>query len=646
MKDARTASGKGGHDFPKKNLLLLADQETEAIRDYRACRIEALKNEKTFLSERGRRIKKAKETATDTDRLVRRWLVTAAESEARAAFYEPLTGLDYDFELRYRQNQVKVSQLPELAANRRAALAELEAAKKSLSEARNQGQTVAMSTFREARKAEMDQLAAEVGALKVSCRTGQMTYRTFLIEKKKSRLAARDRIRVLGDQRPIQERKEQLRQIRYRLSQDEKRRIRRLKSDLSELNQQIPVEKARQWPLITWLTWPLPGLGQLLLGQWTRALCFFLGSLYTYLVVIPWILTRGSDPDYLYPQLFEGVFTLLLVGLALLILLTSLLDVHGTERDLIRGKRPPDAYASFVPVRRKRFPLATGTPAALVVLLTVFLPVLTAFLISLTRHHDSLAGSFSWVGLAHYGQLILGRGAAGGPFWRIAGWTVLWTLLTSVLAVLIGLSLSMVVNQSRIYGKRFFRVIYLLPLAVPAFVTILFFSALFSPGGSLAGPFASVRHSPWGTRLVLILLQAVLGSSFMFLAGDRVLRRTPTDLYEAARLDGATGVAAVRWLTLPVLLRRAIPLGLILALVNFNSFSSVYLFNGGGPLDPANPGHPAGASDLLVTYSYKLISQQQDPGTGAAIAVIVTLVLSLIAWVITRQAGRPGRGRP
>jgi len=65
--------------------------------------------------------------------------------------------------------------------------------------------------------------------------------------------------------------------------------------------------------------------------------------------------------------------------------------------------------------------------------------------------------------------IFLGQGIAGGPFWLITGWTLIWTLVATSLAIFIGFALALLVNQDRVYGKRFFRTIYLLPWAVPAF---------------------------------------------------------------------------------------------------------------------------------------------------------------------------------
>ncbi|MFA5585968.1 MAG: sugar ABC transporter permease, partial [Saccharofermentanales bacterium] len=184
-----------------------------------------------------------------------------------------------------------------------------------------------------------------------------------------------------------------------------------------------------------------------------------------------------------------------------------------------------------------------------------------------------------------------------------------------------------------------FRTVYLLPWAVPAFITILFFSIMFSPEGpltsvlsSLTGQVTNIKYSVWGTRTVLILLQGWLGSSYVFLLCTGILQGIPHDLYEAARIDGATGFQATRHITIPILLFQTAPLMIGQYTFNFNNFSIIYLFNGGGPFEPTKYGNIAGSSDLLISYIYKLTIQKQYQGIGSAITLIVSLVLIFFAW--------------
>ena len=645
-----------GNQHPRKNLLLVQDADADAISEYRTRRAEAARQEKIFLGESPGRKKAFSLEEDDPDSSIRKWLIQAKESQARAAFYEPLVDLDYDFELSHKENLEIARQLPRMAGERREALDELVAARKALAEAKSRGQEEEAAAFGQARKDRLARLDQDKRELKLSYRQGVISSKAFANEKRERELAARDEIRVMRRQLPIRLQKERVRYIKHKLRQDRKGNLRVLSSDLSDLRRKTPMETTKRRPLISYITWPLPGLGQLILGQRIKALLFFLGSLFTYLVAIPYALGRGnyrgkglfglislaqdgSRLDRSVIFMVEGVIAIILLLMGLLIFYQSFRDINRVEKQMIRGVRRSNWFETKTSLRRNGFPFFASAPAALVTIFIVLLPIAVTILISFTNYDPSHQSKFNWSGIANYKQIVLGQGIAGGPFWHITGWTVIWTIFATSLAILIGFVLALLVNQDRIYGKRLFRTVYLLPWAVPAFITIMFFSIMFSPDGpltsvlsSLTGQITNIKYSTWGTRTVLIMLQGWLGSSYVFLLCTGILQGIPNDLYEAAKIDGATGFQATRHITIPILLFQTAPLMIGQYTFNFNNFSIIYLFNGGGPFEPTKYGNIAGSSDLLISYIYKLTIQKQYQGIGSAITLIVSLVLIFIAW--------------
>ena len=198
----------------------------------------------------------------------------------------------------------------------------------------------------------------------------------------------------------------------------------------------------------------------------------------------------------------------------------------------------------------------------------------------------------------------------------------------------------MLANNDRIKGKSIFRTVYLLPWAVPAFITIMFFSIMTSPNGQITkilegifGGNLAIKSSTNLTRIALILLQTWLGSSYIFLLSTGVLQGIPADLYEAAEIDGATGWQKLSKITLPLVLFQTAPLLIGQYTFNFNNFSIIYLFNGGGPFDPSNYGNIAGSTDLLISYIYKLTIEKQYQSIGAAITIFISLGLMVFAYI-------------
>lgn len=283
-------------------------------------------------------------------------------------------------------------------------------------------------------------------------------------------------------------------------------------------------------------------------------------------------------------------------------------------------------------------------PALFVTIFIVLVPIMTAILLSLTSMDPKHQSKFTWVGFENYKMIALGEGIAGKAFWLILGWTIVWTLAATTLAILLGFFfLAILVNNERIKGKViFFRSVYLLPWAVPSFITVMFFSIMFSPNGALTEIISSiffgqqivVKNNPNLSRLTLILIQGWLGSSYVFLLSTGVLQSIPGDLYEAAQIDGATAWQKLKRITLPIVLFQTAPLLVGQYTFNFNNFSTVYLFNTGGPFNPTKYGNLAGTTDLLISYIFKLTTEKkQYQAIGAAITVVISLGLMLFAFI-------------
>ena len=187
--------------------------------------------------------------------------------------------------------------------------------------------------------------------------------------------------------------------------------------------------------------------------------------------------------------------------------------------------------------------------------------------------------------------------------------------------------------------KPLIRTIFILPWAVPGFVTILVFCrhvqrllrghqqrdpVLFgiSPKAWLTDPF-------W-TKTALIMMQTWLGFPFVFAMTTGVLQAIPDDLYEAATMDGASAFTRLRTITLPLVLYAIAPIIITQYTFNFNNFNIIYLFNNGGP---AVAGSNAGGTDILVSWIYKLTMSSSQYAIAATITILLSIfVVGLALW--------------
>lgn len=235
------------------------------------------------------------------------------------------------------------------------------------------------------------------------------------------------------------------------------------------------------------------------------------------------------------------------------------------------------------------------------------------------------------------------------PFLAIFGWTLLFSLLTVVLTVAVGMVLACLVQWEALRGKAIYRVMLILPYAVPAFISILIFKGLFNQSfgeinvmlNALFGFKPAWFSDPTLARTMLVMVNTWLGYPYMMILCMGLLKAIPDDLYEASAMDGAGPMQNFFLITLPLLLKPLMPLMIASFAFNFNNFVLVQLLTNGGP-DRLGTTTPAGYTDLLVNYTWRIAFEGgggQDFGLAAAIATLIFLLVGALA-VINLKAVR------
>lgn len=320
------------------------------------------------------------------------------------------------------------------------------------------------------------------------------------------------------------------------------------------------------------------------------------------------------------PPTREGSTDLLFIGLLLLII--AGIAVHrarGSDVSL-RASIPAYRYlvASFVAV-----------------LVLVIAPLLVGAAMSLFATDGS---EFHYVGLSHYVDILTARGRplfSEGSFWRVLAVTVLWTVLNLFLHVAIGVALALMLHRPGLRGRSLYRVLLILPWAVPNYVTALSWKGMFhSQYGAINALLEAVGAEPvaWFSRFSTafaanITTNVWLGFPFMMVVALGALSAIPKELYEAARVDGASWWQQQRLITLPLLWPSLIPAVAMGAVWTFNMFNVVFLVSGG---------EPGGSTEILVSEAYRwAFTRGARYGYAAAYAVLIFVVL----WLATRTKG-------
>jgi arabinogalactan oligomer/maltooligosaccharide transport system permease protein len=219
-----------------------------------------------------------------------------------------------------------------------------------------------------------------------------------------------------------------------------------------------------------------------------------------------------------------------------------------------------------------------------------------------------------------------------GPFFRVFVWTFVFAMGSVLLTFTLGLFLALVFNNERMRARRFYRLAMIVPYALPSFMTALVWRGMlnqrFGIVNRMFGANLAWLDGQWLPYASILLVNLWLGFPYMFLVSTGALQGIPSDLTEAAFVDGATGYRAFQKVTLPLLLIAVSPLLIASFAFNFNNFNIIYLLTEGKPPIPRSD---AGRTDILISYTYKLAfggGRGADYGFASAISVIIFILVA------------------
>jgi arabinogalactan oligomer/maltooligosaccharide transport system permease protein len=222
-------------------------------------------------------------------------------------------------------------------------------------------------------------------------------------------------------------------------------------------------------------------------------------------------------------------------------------------------------------------------------------------------------------------------------FVQVIIWNFAFAVLVMALTFALGLGVAIVMNSDKLKGKKIYRSILILPYAMPGFAMLLLWRDMFNTDFGLINNLFGLNvdwfGSPWAARAAVLIVQLWMGYPYMFLVCTGALQAIPADLTEAAGVDGAKPFYAFRTITFPLLLVAVAPLLIATFAFNFNNFGAIYLVSGGGPFPADNP--TVGATDLLISYTYRLAfgGQGAQYGLAAAISILIFIIVAAVSFI-------------
>jgi arabinogalactan oligomer / maltooligosaccharide transport system permease protein len=236
-----------------------------------------------------------------------------------------------------------------------------------------------------------------------------------------------------------------------------------------------------------------------------------------------------------------------------------------------------------------------------------------------------------------------GEESIRGPFIYVTLWTIAFAFLSVATTFALGLFLAIAFNDARMRGRKFYRIVMVLPYAFPAFLTALVFGGLLNPQfGFVNQVIFGGAEIPWLTnewlaKISILLVNLWLGFPYMFLVCTGALQSIPDDVQEAARVDGAGSWSIFRLIKLPLLMVSVAPLLIASFAYNFNNFNLIYLLTNGGPRD-VEAGVNVGATDILISMVYKVafVGAGRDYGLASAFSILIFLLVAAISIISFR----------
>jgi maltose/maltodextrin transport system permease protein len=245
------------------------------------------------------------------------------------------------------------------------------------------------------------------------------------------------------------------------------------------------------------------------------------------------------------------------------------------------------------------------------------------------------------IGLANYSRMLFDADLRS-PFLGIFIWTVLFSGLTVLLTTALGMTLAVVLEWQSLKYSSLYRTLLFLPYAVPGFISILVFKGLFNQNfgeiNAILDAVFGVRPAwfadPTLAKTMILIVNTWLGYPYIMILCSGLIKAIPADLYEASAIAGARPLTNFFKITAPLIARPLTPLLISAFAFNFNNFVLISLLTDGRP-DYLNTKLPAGTTDILVSYTYRIAftDSGQNFGLAAAINTLVFVLVAIMALV-------------
>ena len=347
--------------------------------------------------------------------------------------------------------------------------------------------------------------------------------------------------------------------------------------------------------------------------------------------------------------LLWGVVTCVITVVFICVWLIQLYSGEQARQIQMSGRKAPGILEDIESLMDDNIhKLLLAIPVTGLLVFTV-MPLIYMILMAFTNYdssHQPPGNLFTWVGLKNFVTLMSTSDTLSSTFWPVLGWTFIWGFAATFSCYFGGIFLAMLINSKGIHGKKVWRTIFVITMAIPAFISLLIvgtmlgergiFNVLLQQWGFTTQPLPFFTNVTWA-RVTVIVVNMWIGIPVTMLMVTGILMNIPAELYESARIDGANPFVQFVKITFPYMWFVTTPYLISNLIGNSNNFSVIYFLTGGDP--KTMDYYQAGKTDLLVTWLYKLTRDSNDYNLAATIGIIIFVISAVFALISYTRSG-------
>ena len=367
-----------------------------------------------------------------------------------------------------------------------------------------------------------------------------------------------------------------------------------------------------------------------------------------------------NDYDNSFLILLFGVIGILVIATAVVLWMRNIRAAREVEERAKAGKHVNSFVEDLQDCLGVKFHRTLLSLPVVGVIMFTIIPLIVMILIAFTnydRNHLVPSKLFTWVGLRNFSSLFATAADStfSYAFFRVLAWTLVWAVIATLTCYIFGILMAMFINNKNTHGKKFWRLCFMIAMAVPQFVSLLLVRNFFHDSGIVntlcknagitdwlfsigAIPTANyipfLTHPAWA-RPMIILINIWVGVPYQMLIATGILMNIPNELLEAAKIDGANAWQSFKSITMPYILFITGPSLVNSVVANINNFNVIWLLSRDiyTTSDQLMANANANEVDLLVTWLYRLTQDQSNYKMASVIGILVFVVCAILTLV-------------